>query len=223
MSKEGPRVMDIVLDGVNITLGSASPPAPPYPATMAGSSNWEILDNVATPTYAMRTYYDLSGYQISDLSTFIQGVEVQEGFAPHGNCPFHIVDIVSTAYIDDDTLTSAYPYDALPGDVPGFNDSKFDMMQIVYGSIRTFSTSTTLTDVTDNVMFFGQSSWGTCSSTAGDKLYITRVVYTSAAGPPLSVAFIPPSNFVSAVIIAKEPDLQYLMRLKRSYEYLDNN
>jgi len=220
MSIEGPRVMDIVLDGVNITLGS---PGTEFPATIAGSTNWEILDNAAAPTFAMRTYYDLSGYQISDLSTFIQGVEIQEGFAPHGNCPFHIVDIVSTAYIDDDTLTDAYPYDTLPGDVPGFNDSKFDMMQIVYGSIRTFSTSTTLTSPTSNVMFFGRASWGTCSSTAGDKLYITRVVYPTTTGAALSVAFVPPSNFVSAIIVAKEDDLQYIMRLKRSYEYLDNN
>jgi len=223
MSNEGPRVMDITLDGITITLGSATPPASPYPATMAGSTNWQVLDNALTPTFARRTYYDLSGYQIGDLSTFIQRVEVQEGFAPHGNCPFHIVDIVSTAYIDDDTLTAAYPYDPVPGDLPGFNDSKFDMMQIVYGSIRTFSASQTQIDVSQNVMFFGRGSWGTCSSTAGDKLYITRVIYPALNGPPLSVAFIPPSNFVAAVIVAKEPDLQYLMRLKRSYEYLDNN
>lgn len=223
MSNEGPRVLDIVLDGVNVTLSDASPPASPFPATLAGSTNWQILDNANTPTFARRTYYDLSGYQVNDLSTFIQGVEVQEGFAPHGNCPFHLVDIVSTAYIDDDTLTAAYPYDTTPGDMPGFNDSKFDMMQIVYGSIRTYSSSTTQADVLQNVMLFGRSNWGTCSSTAGDKLYITRVIYPSTGGLPLSVAFIPPSNFVAAAIVAKEPDLQYLMRLKRSYEYLDNN
>lgn len=217
---EGPRVMDIVLDGINITLGASEPV---FPAAMAGSSNWEVIENLVTPTFARRTYYDLSGYQISDLSTFIQRVEVQEGFAPHGNCPFHLVDIVSTAYIDNDTLTAAYPYDALPGDMPGFNDSTFDMMQIVYGSIRTFSASTTQADATQNVMLFGRGTWGTCSSTAGDKLYITRVVYPSNGGQTNSVAFIPPSNFVSAIIVAKEPDLPYIMRLKRSYEYLDNN
>lgn len=211
--------MDITLDGINVALGSPEL----YPADLAGSTNWEVLDNAATPTFAMRTYYDLSGYQIADLSTFIQGVEVQEGFAPHGNLDFHIVDIVSTDYIDDDTLTRAYPYDTLPGDMPGFNDSVYDMMQIVYGTIRTYSASLTLADTSQNVMFFGQGTWGTCSSTAGDKLYITRVVYTSPAGAPLNVAFIPPSNFVTAVIVAKEPDLEYLMRLKRSYEYLDNN
>ena len=218
MGSEGSRLLDIVLDGVDIATGSPTP----YPAQIAGSPNWEILDNALAPTFAMRTYYDLSGYQVNDLTALIQGVQIQEGFAPYGNLPFQIVDIISTDYIDNDTLVAAYTYDSLPGDLPGFNDSTYDMMQIIYGSIRTYDTNANLANPLANVGLAGAATWGTGTATAGEKLYITRVVYTSDVGAPSTVANIPPSNYVTGAFIAKEPDLEYIMRLKRSYEYLDN-
>ena len=68
----------------------------------------------------------------------------------------------------------------------------------------------------------GQTTFGTCAATTADKVHLTRVVYvvTGAAGviEPGKKIHIPPSNYVSAIIVAKEKELPFLMRQKRSYE-----
>jgi hypothetical protein len=212
MALEGPRVLDITIGHLDITQGDSPDP---FPATVSGSG-WETLDNAATPTFTARRYYDLSGYNKDSLTTFIQGVDIQEGYPPFGNSGYVIVDMITTEYVDDATLLAAYKYTTGDGDLPGFPRSVYDMQQVIYGRVRTFTTNSAWGD--SEVQ--GVSMFGTCAATTADKVHITRVVFVApgTAETVGSSSHIPPSNYVTAIIVAKEDDLPYLMRQKRSFE-----
>jgi len=62
------------------------------------------------------------------------------------------------------------------------------------------------------------TSWGTGSITAGRKLYITRIVYTDINGALNQYITLPPANFVIALVVAKQPEGQWMFNLKRTYE-----
>jgi len=213
MSIEGPRVLDRTIGHLDITQGPA--PASNFPATVDGD-DWEILENLITPTFASRSYYDLSGYNRDSLTTFIQGVDIQEGYPPFGNSAYVIVDMITTEFIDNATLLAAYKYTTGDGDLPGFPRSPYDMQQVIYGRVRTFTTNSAWGDSD----LQGVSSFGTCAASTADKIHITRVVYIAPGTPATAdqVSHIPPCDYVTAVIVAKEEELPFLMRQKRSYE-----
>jgi len=209
---EGPRVLDRTIGYLDITQGEYPLN---FPATVTGGG-WEILDNVATPTYVSRSYYDLSGYSKEFLTAFIQGIGIQEGYPPFGDSAFVIVDMVTTEYVDDETLLAAYKYTTGDGDLPGFPQSKYDMSQVIFGRVRTMTTNSAWGDSEMQ----GVSNFGTCTASTADKIHITRVVYvapgTSATSSQSS--HIPPCNYVMGITIVKEKELPFLMRQKRSYE-----
>jgi len=209
MTVEGPRVIQKTFDATDIDMGEPTA----FPATTNGH-NWEILDNAANPTFACRSYYDLSGFNLAELTTFFQGVEIQEGWGPRGTEDFIIVDMLTTEYLDNQTLINAAVYTTQDGDLPGFPRSTFDMRQVVYGRTREFTAASPQVIAQQ----YSTSLWGTCAAASSDKIYLTRVVYLDQAAAPASKVHIPPANYVTAAIVAKEKDLAYLMRQKRSYE-----
>jgi len=205
---EGPRVLDKCFDSTDILCG----PTVPFPATIDGG-DWEILENLAAPTYAVRGYYDLSGYNRKKLTSFFSGVEIQEGVGPHGTANFWITDMVTTEFLDDTTLIDARPTSRV-GDFPGFPRSRFNMSQVIYGRTRLFVAATANTIANQ----YSVATWGTCSATTADKVHLTRVVYVDYQAAVDSRIRIPASDYVSAIIVAEEKELAFLMRQKRSYE-----
>ena len=215
MSITGPGILDKPIDGLDITMGE-SPPA--FPATIAGN-DWEILDNGPTPTFATRAYYDTSGFNMKQLTCFFQGIDVQEGWGPRGTCEFFLVDLITTHKMTSQQIIDAHIFFGSPeGDLPGFPDSPFDMSQVVYGRTRQYLPPAPGVQGTQ----YSTASWGTCAATSGDKIYLTRIVYLDGdpitGAPAASVVNIPPCDYVTAIIVAEEKDLQYIMRQKRSFE-----
>jgi len=192
-------------------------PAPAFPATIAGN-DWEVLDDVTTPTYATRSYYDTSGYNLAQLTCFFQGVDIQEGWGPRGTSEFFLVDLITTQRMTSQQIIDAHIFFGSPeGDLPGFPDSTFDMSQVIFGRTRQYLPPAAGVQATQ----YSTSSWGTCAATSADKIYLTRIVYLE--GPPAGAAQdtevnIPPCDYVTAIIVAEEKDLQYIMRQKRSFE-----
>jgi len=209
---EGPRVLDRTIGYLDITQGEDPSN---FPATISGDG-WTTLENGVTPTFVARSYYDLSGYNRDSLTAFIQGVDIQEGYPPFGDSAYVIVDMISTELIDNVTLLAAYKYTTGDGDLPGFPRSPYDMQQVIYGRVRTFTTNSAWGDSEMQ----GVSNFGTCAASTADKIHITRVVYIAPGTPGTSgqATHIPPCNYVTAIMVAKEKDLPFLMRQKRSYE-----
>jgi hypothetical protein len=209
MSLEGARLLSKTLGFADIQLGSVEP----FPATLTGT-NWKVLENLATPTYAIRSYYDLSGFNMNELTSFFQAVDVQEGFTPFGSAACRVIDLVTTEYVSDTEIVAAYQYTTGDGDLPGFPLSKFNMEQVVYGRTRTFTSNSAFGDITQQ----GSTMWGTCAAATADKLHITRIVMVLNTAAIDQAVHIPACNYVTAIIVAKEKDLSFIMRQKRSYE-----
>ena len=211
MSIEGPRIMSKALDFLDIQYGLD--PSPPIPPTVTGD-NWETLSDA---TFANRSYYDLSGLASKKLTSFFQGINIQEAFGPRGTYSFSILDMMTTEYVTDENILAAYLYTTGDGDPPGFPRSAYNMSQVIYGRCRTFGVNS----ISIENQVYQTTSWGTCSATAGDKVYLTRIVYVhpTALDPgPGYAMHIPSCDYVSSIIVGKESDLPYLMRQKRSYE-----
>lgn len=210
MTMEGPRVLDKLFAKATISTDNVEPPS--TGVTIVGD-NWERLSNIV---YVSRSYYDLSGYNRDYLTSFFSGTDIQEEVGPTGDMHAFIVDLITTEYVDDASIIAAHFENVQPDDLPGFPQSTYDMQQVIYGRTRSYNPSTNW--VTPTVSEYSRSSWGTCSASTADKIHLTRICYLDI-GLPLNTTFSPPPcNYVTAIIVAKEKELPFLMRQKRSYE-----
>jgi len=97
----------------------------------------------------------------------------------------------------------------------------YDLEDIHYGNCRSFQYGA-VTSLGASPFLPNQtrsSNWGVGSATAGQKLYITRAIHLSSALNPAPSDSIrsPATSVVVPALIAKETDLRYIERLRRSY------
>lgn len=202
MTLEGPRILDKGFSGGVITN------VDPSTVTVTGGII-ALSDNV----FVMKSYYDLSGYTQNDLTAFFAGVSIQEEFSPNGTIVSFIVDMVTTHQLSDQIIGAHFTDPAATLDLPGFARSTFDMNQVIYARTRTYSTSAEWGQISE----YGRTQWGTCSAATSEKIYLTRIIYTAIPIAP-GVLNIPPCNYVTSIIVGREPDLTFMMRQRRSYE-----
>ena len=209
MTLEGPRVLGKLLARGKITNSAGGG------GGVTSSVEGADWDKLSETCYVQRSYYDLSGYNMGFLTSFFQGIEVQEEFGVFGDMQGYLIEIISTERLDNASVTGAAIEDpAATLDLPGFPLSTYDQSQIVYARLRNYVTSTTW----GKVGLFSQSMWGTCQAATADKVHVTRIWYCDPLLPPAAVANLPPCNIVSGILVAKEEELPFLMRQKRSYE-----
>jgi len=167
-------------------------------------------------------YFDLSGYTLEQKTTFIQNVLFQNvgNNRLHGmktEFPIDECRIVTTTpmSIEDFIETSHSTWS-----VPGTPTSSFSTQQVVKGTMIEYEM-----DLGAAIGRTSQASmWGVGDSTAAEKLYYARAfrfprVAISGSGPIATwYSSFPALNVIVPVMIGEEPDLEYLMRLKRSIE-----
>lgn len=206
MTLEGPRILAQVLTGSTVTNGADT-----YIATATGP--WQTVDGT-TNAAVQRDYFDLSGYNQDFLTTFVQGVEIQEpGPLAGTDTNNQLLEIISTEFIDDANIAAFLAGNDFNG--PGFTRSTDSMDQIIYGRRRLYTADTAPTIVPVIPILYHTAMWGTASAVTADKVHLTRIIVTSTAA---SDTYVSDCNFVMTVIVAKEKELPFLMRQKRSYE-----
>jgi len=90
------------------------------------------------------------------------------------------------------------------------------MSTIIYGRHRQYRTDT---NIGGFPILVGSSAWGTMPAATADKVHLTRILIAATPiGPQPETLAIPPANYVTGVVVAKEEELPFLMRQKRSYE-----
>jgi hypothetical protein len=187
--------------------------------------NWELYTSADGTVFALwKGYFDISGWNREQLSAFIEGVGWQEA-QEWAASPLHVTntsrirtwDMLSKAYLPDSILDNQaaapvigywYP--------PGFSGSNYDLEEIFAGRFRTFDLSAILSGGWTQS---NEQVWGCGDATAGDKLYITRIVYLSNVQnhESGSIIIIPPQDIITNAIVVDEKDLVYMERLRRSY------
>jgi hypothetical protein len=169
---------------------------------------------------SMNNYFDLSGYTIRDLTTYIQGVLFQK-IGPYG-----LSGMQSDNVIEEHLLVTTTPLSfdedyglALSGirSVPGSPTSTTNLQDIVQATVISYDQ--------DVGAGFGRvmdiQTWGVGDSTAAQALYYHRIFIfpkVNNAGNSTYFFEFPAVGYVVPIIVDKEPDLEYMMRLSRSLE-----
>ena len=206
-----PRQLLKQVDGteIDITVDGSG-----FLATVSASNGWEtIVQGAASGAAVLRTYIDLQGYTMDDLTFFTQGVDIQKMRIPLAvpSLAFPLVweyDILSTRALNLDEM--AY-FPTVPGFLPG--PSTLDQQMIVYGQSRTYAENAQIpgTYITTDTATFGSGN-----PIATSKLHWTRLIVFMVGGLPARLEFYP-ANLVIQGTTAREKDLVWIERLRRSH------
>ena len=126
---------------------------------------WEIVNNgTAVVMLVWRGYFDLTGINSEDLSTFVDGVAFQEAnthraenLLPGGL--IHTWDIVTKRELTSDSFDSSARFSTVDNfwNPPGTTLSIMDLEEVLYGRYRTFAPDT---NVANNVVQIATQRWG---------------------------------------------------------------
>jgi hypothetical protein len=166
-------------------------------------------------------YFDLSGYTREEKTTFIRGVTFQsignaelDGMQAGGGIDECLVVSTTPMVLTDFTGENTASTWLVPGDM----ESRFSMQQVVSGEMLGYEMDqgATIGNIAQ------ATSWGLGDATAAEKLYYARAFrfpsnIVGVATVTYSAQF-PNVNVVVPIMTAQEPDLDYIMRLKRSTE-----
>jgi len=180
-----------------------------------GVNGW---DNDTNGTLYYESYFDLSGYELSDLTTLIEMLQLQDSNAyyllnPGPDSIITLVDVISEERLSPDTVSDL----AQNGEYPGTMGSKQDFEQIKYCTVRGMLPQTDFASQTLLVNGYG-GGYGSASPTTASKLWIYRIVRIGGTDLTGQTIVIPATRFIMGANIVKEAELPYLMRLKRSFE-----
>ena len=207
------RVLRKILPG---TFGRVTIPEnnPTFPGDQ---NNWHyaLTDDGAYYVFYQQSYFDLSGYTVEQETTFPAAVVFQEMEVPwvNGGAFIHVVDYVTKTNISEADLTDSVSGFPVFVGQPG---SRFDLEEIFYANLTLWRDSL---DAGNSPLPAGTTRWGVGQATAAEKIYITRAFYLSIGDASVIQQFqAPPCAVVIPCTIVEEPDLEYIMRLKRSHE-----
>ena len=188
--------------------------------------------------YVQEMKLDLSGYVQDSLTVGFRRSFEQEGatdrifwkkaFDPN-NDGVQTQTIVSSVPFNDEQLTASILTSPgfIPYPVSGIDYGNFNRTHIIHGRYQEMFPNTiigsggfgstgnaALTSIADHY-------YSSLEPTAADCLYCYRVFLVPAPsiqGTGISTVSLPPKRVILDAFTVEEPDLEYMMRLKRSYE-----
>jgi hypothetical protein len=191
-------------------------------ATKAGPV-WTLTDGdgwrqqaVGSNNFISSTYFDLAGMAMNDETLFFEAAGIQEVLNPSAENAVAgdlvtVIDIMCTTPLTDTEVMSY----GLGANMKGpYSTLTFD--QTVYGRVRTFNMDL------DNVaggyyILLADHQSGSLEPTASDRIYCYRAVsFGTANSDGQHTVFA--ARYLLRADAKEEPEFEYLMRLKRSYE-----
>lgn len=197
------------------------------------SDTREIFPNV----YLQEQKIDLSGYVQSDLTVgFRRSFEQTAGadqiywntFDVKSDYTLETIIISSVPFTDEQlTIAIGQSPGFTPFPLPGFDVGNFNRTHIIHGHYSSYMPNSTTGSsdytITGNATLFAVTDnyFSSLEPTAADCLYCYRVIGLPDPGDGNSgirrVA-LPAKRVILDAFTVEEPDLEYMMRLKRSYE-----
>jgi len=214
-----PHQLTKQVPGTDITITVAEGSG--FLETVTADNGWEgFPQGIGSGAAVHRTYVDLAGWTLEELTTFVQGVDIQKMRSPVGSstgatADFPLIweyDLLTTRRIQLEELVF---FPTVPGFLGG--PSTLDLMEVVYGQSRSYALNA---QVPGTYITTDTATFGTGDAVATDKLHWTRFIVFSIAGNPGNLEVYPVNLIVSAVT-AKEKDLVWMERLRRSYVLQD--
>ena len=198
----------------------------------APGGGYELVDNSAVgATFVLQQDIDLSGYAMDKktfypYSSFEQRSGITNGkFAAALTKQPYIVDmtIISSVPLNNNDLLQSITGQAVGFPIySGYTDGtgRFNRGQIIHGEVKWYTTDSTFSVAGENniLKLVTREVFSSLEPTAADKLYCYRVLFVSTASGEGVLCNWPSSRVLLPGNISSEPKLEYMMRLKRSYE-----
>ena len=185
--------------------------------TTNSNGNWR--QPIAGQGFAINTgYIDLAGMSQSDKTLFFQGATVQEVQPPFvfnqgvGDSII-VIDIMSSVPLTD----TEYSVVATTGNMMSrLGQSGLTFDQTIYMRIRNYVVDVD-TLAWGSMVLVSENQLGSLNPTASDRIYTCRQLLI---GTPTTADRIDllAARYVVSADAKEEPEYEYLMRLKRSYE-----
>lgn len=183
------------------------------------NGDWEVLSASANNISAISTvhYIDLAGMSQREKTLFLKGLRIDYQVVPS------MTDAVVGDYLDLAFLVT----DHIPKQVdfvgPGFAYSQLNAENCALFQQDIWKTTVDTSAWSSYTQMTARVQHGMMDSTASDRIYfrIYMQVGTRKIGPSTSTltnVTVPGFRLVLDVDAKEEPDFQYLMRLRRSYE-----
>lgn len=212
------------------------------------TTDYRVLPNTNNQYWVSEHKLDLAGYNREDLTVYFRNSFEQRGsfqsytWEATDKNPLQSFDagvfevtVISSVPMSDQNL-SAMVF-ICPGFVPfnfpsgsGLEFGNFNRSHIIHGSayLHGLDTSIGSDDLTDRGSGYTRTiqmnEFSALEPTAADALYCYRMFALSQSYDPLedvgrlSTVFMSPKRVLLNTVIDEEPFLEYMMRLKRSYE-----
>lgn len=193
--------------------------APNQYAISDSASNW-VQPISPQGVFHSATYFDLAGLSMREKTLFFKGATVQQLGNPSivsgaaGDACL-IFDIMSSSPMTASQLTS-FNNNANFAGVSSTVTSGLTFDQTVYARRREYVVTVDLA-AWGSMQLVSDDQLGSMNPTASDRVYSYRMVILSLAGTNKEVTVLGSRQILSAEA-KEEPEFEYLMRLKRSYE-----
>jgi len=183
--------------------------------TITANNGWKAITG-STRAFISETYFDLAGMSQREKTMFIEAATVQEvapavltsGAAGDG---YLIADIMTSEPLRDTealNLATQGNFAHVACSV-GFQETIFCRIELWGKDIDTAAWPYALR--------LSSNQLGSLQATASDRIYSYRVINIDGSSQATDFAFSGVRHLINAVA-KEEPEYQYLMRLRRSYE-----
>lgn len=178
-------------------------------------SGWHQLA-AGSNVFINTMYFDLAGMTMDDETLFFEGATVQDHLNPavfnqQAGDSVILVDCMSSKPLTDAEATAL----ATTGNFAS-SAAALTFDQTIYCRVRQYVVDLD-TAAWGSMVLASDSQLGSLEPTASDRVYCTRIML---AGTPTIANRVDlfPVRYVLRAVPKEEPEYQYLMRLKRSYE-----
>lgn len=182
---------------------------------IGANSGWT---KVAGQLFVSETFFDLSGLAMDGKTIFPSGITSQRGSIPslanaQAGDNYLQLDVLTSIPIDVSTTSTELINWFNVG--PGYPNSTLNFEHVLYARGQRWTV-----DVDTNATFPLKADEWQCGSmmpTASDRVYSYRVVLVNLGNTSTRI-ITSSGRHVMQVDVAEEPEYEYLMRLKRSYD-----
>jgi len=209
------KVMTKEHNFIQIDLGGA-----PNQYTIAATQSSWSQPYPPQGVFMSQEYFDLAGLSQREKTLFFKGATVQQMSNPNGTSlaagdTCVVVDVMCSSPMTDNQLNAFAVYGNFAAG-SGVANSGLTFDQTVYGRIRSYAVSVDLT-AWGSMILVSDDQVGSMNPTASDRIYSYRYVFVELAGTNKTLNVSNARHILSAEA-REEPEFEYLMRLKRSYD-----
>lgn len=188
--------------------------------TITVNNGWKAITG-STRAFISETYFDLGGMSQREKTMFIEAATVQEVAPPlltasAAGDGFLLADIMTSEPLTDVQALNL----ATQGNF-GSVSCGLGFQETIYARIELWAKDLD-TATWPYPMRLSSNQLGSLSATASDRIYSYRVVNIDGSSTASDIAFSGVRHLINAMA-KEEPDFQYLMRLRRSYELAQNH